>query len=69
LPHVGHLKEVFHMFAYLKAHHNTEMVFNPTPWSLTATCLRDKIGHFLHTVMKGYQRRCQMACQLLMAHR
>ena len=31
LPHVGHLKEVFHMFAYLKAHHNTEMVFDPTP--------------------------------------
>ena len=31
LSRVGHLKEVFHMFAYLKAHHNTEMVFSPTP--------------------------------------
>jgi hypothetical protein len=31
LPHVGHLKEVFHMFAYLKAHHNTE-------WCSTDTC-------------------------------
>ncbi len=31
LPHVGHLKEVFHMFAYLKAHSNTELVFNLTP--------------------------------------
>ena len=31
LPRVGHLKEVFHMFAYLKAHHDTEMVFYPTP--------------------------------------
>jgi hypothetical protein len=31
LPCVGHLKEVFHMFAYLKAHHNTEIVFDSTP--------------------------------------
>jgi hypothetical protein len=31
LPCVGHLKEVFHMFAYLKAHSNPELVFNPTP--------------------------------------
>jgi hypothetical protein len=31
LPCVGHLKEVFHMFAYLKAHSNTELVFDPTP--------------------------------------
>jgi hypothetical protein len=31
LPRVGHLKEVFHMFAYLKAHSNTELVFDPTP--------------------------------------
>jgi hypothetical protein len=30
LPCVGHLKEVFHMFAYLKAHSNTELVFDPT---------------------------------------
>jgi hypothetical protein len=26
-----HLKEIYHIFAYLKAHSNTEMVFNPTP--------------------------------------
>jgi hypothetical protein len=31
LLRVGHLKELFHVFAYLMAHHNTEMVFNPTP--------------------------------------
>ncbi len=31
LLRVGHLKELFHIFTYLKAHHNTEMVFNPTP--------------------------------------
>ena len=31
LPREGHLKEVFHIFAYLKKHHNAEMVFDPTP--------------------------------------
>jgi hypothetical protein len=31
LPWEGHLKEIHHIFAYLKAHSNTEMVFNPTP--------------------------------------
>jgi hypothetical protein len=31
LPHEGHLKEIYHIFAYLKAHLNTKMVFNPTP--------------------------------------
>jgi hypothetical protein len=34
LPRVGHLKEIYHIFAYLKAHSNTEMVFNPTPVAL-----------------------------------
>jgi hypothetical protein len=28
---VGHLNKLFHIFAYLKTHHNTEMVFDPTP--------------------------------------
>ena len=31
LPREGHLKELFHIFAYLKKHHNAEMVFDPTP--------------------------------------
>jgi hypothetical protein len=31
LPCVGHLKEIYHIFAYLSAHSNTEMVFDPTP--------------------------------------
>jgi hypothetical protein len=34
LPRAGHLKEIYHIFAYLKAHSNTEMVFNPTPVAL-----------------------------------
>ena len=31
LPREGHLKELYHIFAYLKAHSNAEMVFDPTP--------------------------------------
>ena len=27
LPRVGHLKEIYHIFAYLNSHSNTEMVF------------------------------------------
>ncbi len=30
LPCAGHMKEVLHIFAYLKKHHNLEMVFDPT---------------------------------------
>jgi hypothetical protein len=30
LPRQGHLKEVLHIFAYLKKHHNAEMVFDPS---------------------------------------
>ena len=30
LPRVGHLEQVFHMFAYLKKRHNSEMVYDPT---------------------------------------
>ena len=28
LPREGHLVKLFHMFAYLKKYHNTEMVFD-----------------------------------------
>ena len=31
LPWEGHLKELYHVFAYLKAHPNAEMVFDLTP--------------------------------------
>lgn len=30
LPREGHLAQVFHMFDYLKRHHNAEMVFDPS---------------------------------------
>jgi hypothetical protein len=31
LPREGHLKEVYHIFAYLKAPSNAEMVIDPSP--------------------------------------
>ena len=30
LPRRGHLDHLYHMFAYLKKHHNTELVFDPS---------------------------------------
>ena len=30
LPRRGHLEQLFHVFAYLKKYHNTEMVFDPS---------------------------------------
>ena len=30
LPREGHLKQLFHIFSYLKCHHNSEMVFDPS---------------------------------------
>ena len=30
LPREGHLDQIFHIFAYLKYHHNTELVFDPS---------------------------------------
>lgn len=30
LPRKGHLQQLFHIFAYLKKHHNAEMVFDPS---------------------------------------
>ena len=30
LPRVGHLQELYHIFAYLQKYHNSEMVFDPS---------------------------------------
>ena len=30
MPREGHLEEVYHIFSYLKRHHNSEMVFDPS---------------------------------------
>jgi len=30
LPRKGHLEQLYHIFAYLKKHHNADMPFDPT---------------------------------------
>ena len=30
MPREGHLQQLYHMFAYLKAHHNARIVMDPT---------------------------------------
>lgn len=30
LPRLGHLKQLYHMFSYLRDSHNTELVFDPS---------------------------------------
>ena len=30
LPRTGHLEQLYHIFAYLKKHHNAVMVFDPS---------------------------------------
>ena len=30
IPREGHLEVVFHIFGYMKSHHNARMVFDPT---------------------------------------
>jgi len=33
LPCEGHLQQLYHIFAYLKKYHNSEMTFDPSsPW-------------------------------------
>ena len=34
LPRIGHLQQLFHIFAYLKKTHNSEMVFDPSDMDL-----------------------------------
>ena len=36
IPREGHLQQLLHIFAYLKKHHNTEMVFDPSVLNLNA---------------------------------
>ena len=37
MPREGHMDAVFHVFAYLKARHNSRMVFDPTYLSIDKT--------------------------------
>jgi hypothetical protein len=39
LPYEGHLHALYNIFAYLKIHHNAEMVFDdPTELEIGRTC-------------------------------
>ena len=37
MPREGHLEELFHIFAYLKRNHNSEMAFNPSDPEIDAS--------------------------------
>ena len=42
LPREGHLEAVLHIFSYLKSHHNTEMVFDPSDPMVDVTEFQEK---------------------------
>ena len=42
LPREGHLHQVFHIFAYLKKYHNTEMVYDPSDLVVEESALDQK---------------------------
>ena len=41
MPREGHMDAVFHVFAYLKARHNSRMVFDPTYPSIDKTSFQE----------------------------
>ncbi len=47
LPQEGHLKEIYHIFAYLKSHSNTEMVFDPMPPIIDMSLIEQQDWSFL----------------------
>ena len=62
LPREGHLKELFHIFAYLKAHANAEMVFDLTPILPDKSLFDVKIGHILHMAMSPSRKSFHLIC-------
>ncbi len=53
LPRVGHLKEIYHIFVYLKAHLNTEMVFDPMPVAVDMNLFEQQDWSYLPYGCKG----------------
>ena len=41
MPRYGHMRAVFHVFTYLKARHNSRMLFDPTYPSIDKTNLQE----------------------------
>ena len=42
LPREGHLKELFHMFSFLKSKYNAYMVFDPTEPDINKSIFTDE---------------------------
>jgi hypothetical protein len=63
LPREGHQKELYHIFAYLKARSNAEMVFDPTLLNPTRLSLKVKIGHTPCMAMSPSRKSCPVTCQ------
>ena len=62
LPREGDLKELFHIFAYVRKYHNSEMVFNPSDPVVYERQFEEKIGlhlNLVHTPRKNCLRTCQ----------
>jgi hypothetical protein len=53
LPRAGHLKEIYHIFPYLKAHLNTDMVFNLMPVALDMNLFEGQDWLYLPYGCKG----------------
>ena len=48
IPREGHIQQLFHIFDYLKKHHNTEMVFDPSVTNFDAD--KFQLQYWSHTV-------------------
>jgi hypothetical protein len=53
LLRAGHLKEMYHIFAYLKAHSNTEMVFDLMPVTLDMNLFEQQDWSYLPYGCRG----------------
>ena len=68
LPREGHIKELYHIFAYLKARSNAEMVFDPTPIEHARLSLNKKTGRTLRMAMNPSRKSCPVSCQYNMVN-
>ena len=67
LPRQGHMQELFHMFAYLKKHHNAEMVFDPSDPDLDESLFPKQDWAFLLMELKTWRKSFLLTCLSLWA--
>ena len=65
IPIEGNLQQLFHIFAYLKKHHNTEMVFDPSVTDFDAD--KFQIQDWSQTVYVNSPRIDHLTCPSLEA--